>query len=259
MYGHAIKPGSVRPVKKPMTAREHYDNHLAHFYSWMLGDFEEKQNFQLDFFKRNNIKPGISNVAVDLGAGNGLQSISLAKLGFTVVAVDFNKQLLDELIALKQDLPIGTVFADATDFIRTYDQIASVIVCMGDTITHLESINHVEQLLEKISDHLERDGKVVISFRELIGELKNEERFIPVRSDETRILTCFLEYFPNHVMVHDVLYELQSGKWKQRVSSYPKLRLSEAFVSNTLERYKIKTLSSERISGMLYMVGQKIS
>jgi 2-polyprenyl-3-methyl-5-hydroxy-6-metoxy-1,4-benzoquinol methylase len=242
-----------------MTAKEHYDNHLAHFYSWMLGDFGEKQEVQLDFFNRNNIKPGISNVAIDLGAGNGLQSISLAKLGFTVVAVDFNKHLLDELIARKQDLPIGIVFDDVTDFIRTYDQVASVIVCMGDTITHLESINHVEELLEKISDHLERDGKVVISFREMIREQKNEERFIPVRSDEKRILTCFLEYFPNHVMVHDILYEWQSGKWTQKVSSYPKLRLSEAIITKTLERYKIKKLTTERISGMLYLMGQKIS
>ena len=242
-----------------MTAREHYDNHLAHFYSWMLGDFEEKLEKQLDFFNRNKIKPGISNVAIDLGAGNGLQSISLAKLGFTVIAVDFNKQLLDELIVRKQNMPIGIVYDDITDFIRTYDQVSSVIVCMGDTITHLETVDHVEQLLKDISDHLERDGKVVISFRELIGEQKNEERFIPVRSDEKRILTCFLEYFPNYVMVHDVLYEWQSGKWIQKVSCYPKLRLSEAFISNVLERYKIKILSTERISGMLYLVGQKIS
>jgi len=249
----------MRAVMKTMTAREHYDNHLAHFYSWMLGDFKEKQNIQLDFFNRNNIKPATSNVAIDLGAGNGLQSISLAQLGFTVVAVDFSKQLLDELIARKQDLPIGIVVDDVMDFIRTCDQVVSVIVCMGDTITHLESIYHVEQLLEKISDHLEPDGKVIISFRELIGEQKNDDRFIPVRSDEKRILTCFLEYFPNHVMVHDILYELQSGKWTLKVSSYPKLRLSEAFITKTLERNKIRTLTTERISGMIYLVGQKIS
>jgi cyclopropane fatty-acyl-phospholipid synthase-like methyltransferase len=242
-----------------MTARDHYDNHLGHFYSWMLGDFDEKQKIQLVFFNRNYINPGKSNVAIDLGAGNGLQSISLAKLGFSVTAVDFNKQLLDELNMRKQDLPVEAVLEDVTSFINTYDQVASVIVCMGDTITHLESLSHVEQLLAMISDRLEPDGKVVLSFRELIDEQKNEKRFIPVRSDETRILTCFLEYFPNHVMVHDILYERQSGKWVQKVSSYPKLRISEAFVTNVIERNNIKMLSTERISGMLYLVGQKIS
>ena len=242
-----------------MTARDHYDNHLAHLYSWMLGDFDEKQKIQLDFFNRNHIKPGKSNVAIDLGAGNGLQSISLAKLGFSVTAVDFNKQLLDELNTRKQDLRVEAVLDDVTNFINTYDQVASVIVCMGDTITHLESLSDVEQLVAMISDRLEPDGKVVLSFRELIDEQKNEKRFIPVRSDETRILTCFLEYFPTHVMVHDILHEWQSGKWIQKVSSYPKLRISEAMVTNVVERHNIKMLSEERISGMLYLVGQKIS
>ena len=46
-----------------------------------------------------------------------------------------------------------------------------------------------------------------------------------VKNDDSRILTCFLEYFPHHVMVHDILYEKQGGKWIQKVGSYPKLRL----------------------------------
>ena len=242
-----------------MTARDHYKNHLAHFYAWMLGDFEERQNTQLDFFARNNIRPGSSNVAIDLGAGNGLQSISLAKLGFSVVAVDFNKQLLDELISRKHELPVSIILDDIISFINSYDQVAEVIVCMGDTITHLESISHVEQLLEKISDCLTTDGKVIISFRELVHELKGEERFISVRNDDTRILTCFLEYFPNHVMVHDILHEWESNQWIQKVSCYPKLRLGETFITSTFDRYNVKTISAERISGMLYLVGQKIS
>ena len=242
-----------------MNARDHYANHLAAFYGWTLGDFEEKQRAQLDFFTRNSVLPGVSDVALDLGAGNGLQSIPLAKLGFSVFAVDFNKQLLDELQIRKQELPVRIILDDMTDFMKSYDQVAGAIVCMGDTITHLESIGDVEQLLGKISDHLATDGKVVISFRELTTELKGESRFIPVRSDGTKILTCFLEYFTNHVMVHDILHELESDKWIQKVSCYPKLRLTATFLTNTFERYKIRTISTERISGMTYLVGQKIS
>lgn len=240
-----------------MTARDHYDNHLAHFYSWMLGDFEEKQAIQQTFLIRNNIKPVQNNMAIDLGAGNGLQSIALARLGFTVIAVDFNKLLLEELHARKGNLAINIVFDDMINFLMNLDRKADAIVCMGDTITHLESKNHVEKLLEKISEHLNPAGKVVISFRELTMELKGEERFIPVKSDDTKILTCFLEYFPNRVMVHDILHEFRSGRWIQKASAYPKLRLSEAFVRDTLERYNIKTLSNEKINGMLYLVGQK--
>jgi hypothetical protein len=151
------------------------------------------------------------------------------------------------------------VFDDAINFITSFNQVVETIICMGDTITHFESISDVERLVEKISEHLEHGGKVVVSFRELITDLKGEERFIPVRSDESRILTCFLEYFPNHVMVHDILHERLSDEWIQKVSSYPKLRLSESSLTNMLERYNITILSTERISGMVYLVGQKIS
>jgi 2-polyprenyl-3-methyl-5-hydroxy-6-metoxy-1,4-benzoquinol methylase len=242
-----------------MTAKDHYDNHLARFYSWMVGSFSEKQQTQQDFFIRNGITPNGNEVAIDIGAGNGLQSISLAKLGFEVIAVDFNRQLLDELISHKADLHIKTVCDDASNFLESFDGHADVIVCMGDTVTHLETIDHVERLLANISQHLALGGRMVISFRELIAELKGSERFIPVRSDETRILTCFLEYFPNHVMVHDIVHELQTGTWIQKVSCYPKLRFSEAYMKEALERYKLRLLSTQRISGMIYMIAQKLN
>ncbi len=242
-----------------MKVKEHYADHLAHFYSWMIGDFNTKQLEQQDFFNKNGIKPKLTKIAFDLGAGNGLQSIALAKLGFEVTAVDFNKQLLDELNINKGDLPIKTVCDEVLDFLADLHKDAELIVCMGDTITHLESIDHVEQMLTKISEHLTTDGKLAISFRELITELKGTERVIPVRSDETRILTCYLEYFPDHVMVHDILHEWQSDKWIQKVSSYPKLRLSESYITEAFERNNIKILSTQRLSGMLYLVGQKIS
>jgi hypothetical protein len=45
----------------------------------------------------------------------------------------------------------------------------------------------------------------------MIGDLEaafaasraEDQRFIPVRADEVRILTCFLEYHAAHVTVHD--------------------------------------------------------
>jgi 2-polyprenyl-3-methyl-5-hydroxy-6-metoxy-1,4-benzoquinol methylase len=240
-----------------MTAKDHYSHHLAYFYSWMVGSFSEKQQAQEDFFIRNRIEPKLNKLAIDLGAGNGLQSVSLAKLGFDVIAVDFNTQLLEELNINGKDFNIKVVCDDVINFLGKFDRNSEVIVCMGDTITHLETNSHVEELGAKISDRLISGGKLVLSFREMIAELKGPERFIPVRSDETRILTCFLEYFPNHVVVHDILHEFQSGTWIQKVSSYPKLRLRESYVTAVLERNNIKVLSTERMSGMTYLVGQK--
>lgn len=242
-----------------MHVKDHYSNHLGSFYSWMVGNFEEKQREQENFFLENNIAPVSNKVALDLGAGHGLQSVSLARLGFVVQAVDFNEQLLDELRRNKSDLAIEPVQDDLINFLKNFPGKAELIVCMGDTLTHLESLREVELLIEEISNHVEEKGKVIFSFRNLTTELQHEDRFIPVRSDENKILTCFLEYFPEHVMVHDILYEKQHGKWNQKISAYPKLRLDELWIVKFLFKSKIRVIRSQVINRMVYLIAEKIN
>lgn len=115
-----------------MTTKEHYDNHLAHFYSWMTGDFSAKSNEPRNFLADNAIKPTSNKIAVDLGSGHGLQSIPLAEIGFQVIAVDFNKQLLDELKANAGDLNITNVHQD----IRRVKEIVNRPELMFAAATH---------------------------------------------------------------------------------------------------------------------------
>src|SRR5260370_28337343 len=64
----------------------------------MFGDFEAKVAEQQALLERlgTRARQG-GSVAVDLGCGSGFQSIALARLGFRVLAIDFNRRLLDEL------------------------------------------------------------------------------------------------------------------------------------------------------------------
>ncbi len=222
-----------------MNAKNHYDQHLGNFYSWMLGDFDEKQKEQENFFWRNGIKPVSRKVAFDLGAGNGLQAISLAKLGFAVTAIDFNTQLLDELTSRKSNLNIEIINDDLLTYLQRSRHQAELIVCMGDTITHMESIDQLALLVQHMSSHLEPGGKIVLSFRDLTKELQGDERFIPVKNDDSRILTCFLEYFPHHVMVHDILYEKRRWKMdsKGQLLSETSLRRRATHGSASEKRY----------------------
>jgi SAM-dependent methyltransferase len=177
------------------TAKEHYDRQLAAVYSWMAGGPEAAIERNREFFSRIGLGGAPRGLAVDLGAGAGFQSVPLAELSFTVVAVDFSPQLLAELRGRAVGLPVRTVDDDLLHFDRHVDGPAQLVVCMGDTLTHLESRDAVESLLSRAGRVLGEGGLLILTFRDYVsGEPRGARRFIPVRGDDTKILTCFLEH-----------------------------------------------------------------
>ncbi|MEU8034553.1 hypothetical protein AB0C13_39345, partial [Streptomyces sp. NPDC049099] len=74
-------------------------------------------------------------------------------------------------------------------------------------------------------------GHLVVTYRDLTAELRGTDRFIPVRSSDDRLLTCFLEYRDEDtVIVHDLLHTRTNGSWQQQTGSYPKLRIASSWL-----------------------------
>jgi hypothetical protein len=240
-----------------MNVKEHYENHLGSFYSWMLGDFEARQAEQEAYFAKNCIFPKSNKIALDLGAGNGIQAVSLAKLGFSVKAIDFTSQLTSEISAHSHHLDIEVITGDFTDSIHYLKFSPELIVCMGDTITHLDSTDHIDLMLKNAYRYSESNAVFIVSFRDLTKELTDEQRFIPVRADENRILTCFLEYFPDYVKVTDILHERHDNQWIQKVSCYQKLRLNTEMLRNLFARNNFHLMDVEMIKGLNYLIFRK--
>ena len=278
-----MKPGS----------QQHYDSHLSSFYAWMAGgtaaaiDRNRKfleahvgrpgiparpSGFSSRLPKRNTTWPGedarptinwpepspYQPLAVDLGCGPGVQSVPLAELGYRVVAIDNCCLLLAELVIAQGSLPIRLIEADLTRFRSCIDESPSLIVCLGDTLTHLPSLEAVASLIRDIGAALKPGGRCLLGFRDYVSrELVGEQRFIPVRSDERRILTCFLEYHPDHVLVHDLLHERSDTGWTQRVSAYRKLRLDPAWVVDSLSDAGLIVVEPFVESGMVCLAAGK--
>lgn len=240
-----------------MTVKDHYDRYLGNFYSWTVGDFTEKQLLQERFFVENEVTPKSSGVAFDLGSGHGINSIALSNLGFSVRAIDFNHQLLEELKERVEHRKIEVIDAHLLEYLYAVRLKPELIACMGDTLTHLSGPDQVEELIALSAQKLERGGKLVISYRELTNELTNEKRFIPVNSDENRIHTCYLEYLPGYVKVFDILLEREGTQWKQTVSWYPKLRISVSRVISLFEKNGLSLIKKEVILGMTYLIAAK--
>ena len=236
--------------------KAHYDSHLADVYSWMAGDFREKVNQTREFFIKNNIKPSSTHSTIDLGSGHGIQSAALAEIGFDVTAVDFTEKLLLEL---KQNTAnkVKTINGDITEFIYPMENKPELIVCMGDTLTHLPSINEVNRLIGNAAENLYKNGRLVLSYRDLSRELTGTSRFIPVRCDDTRILTCFLEYFDSYLNVNDILHEKINDKWEMKVSSYPKLKIPLNEITDIIQGFGLSVTLTTVIQGMNYIIAEK--
>ncbi len=238
------------------SAGAHYETHLGPIYSWMLGDLEAalaRAAAEIDELK---LDAAAGAIAVDLGAGLGLHALPLARRGFKVTAIDGCQVLLDELQLRGAGLPITVHNADLLDFRSHIEEKPAVILCMGDTLTHLPAISAVESLLESVADSLASAGVFAATFRDYATKtLEGDARFIPVRADENRILTCFLEYAEEHVTVHDVLNTKEQGRWRQTVSSYPKLRLAPERVAARLSELGFSVRRDAAANGMARIVG----
>lgn len=240
------------------TIEAHYDGHLAEVYSWMFGDASTVFERNRQFFAAHKTAPQSSGLAIDLGAGNGFQSIPLAQIGFSVIAIDLSSRLLRELQAQAANLNIRCELDDLLNF-PNYCQIKpELIVCMGDTLTHLGSLEDVSTLIQAANNQLIVGGKLILSFRDYFNNARHgNERFIPVQSDENRILTCLLEYEPGTVLVTDILHERNGAKWNLKTSSYRKLRINPAWIIDELEKAKFKIVVNQINSGMFQIVAQR--
>jgi hypothetical protein len=166
--------------------------------------------------------------------------------------------LLSELRKNSLKRAIATIEDDLLNFTQHISEPAQIIVCMGDTITHLPSLETVKTLLSDIAINLANQGKLILTFRDYVSvELEGAKRFIPVRSDDSRIFTCFLEYQEQYLNVHDLLYQKELGQWSMQVSSYRKLRLAPNWVKNYLEEKNLTIVRDELINGMVCLVASK--
>ena len=242
------------------TVAMHYDSHLGPVYAWMMGNPQAALARSTAELEEMGL-PGAPHLkALDLGAGLGLHSLALAKRGFSVTAIDSCRVLLDELRGRAAGLPITVVHGDMLEFRSHEPDRCDVIICMGDTLTHLPSFAAVESLLNSIAGALTEQGMFAATFRDYASSPPaGTERYILVKRDESRILTCFLEYGTEHVTVHDVLTQREDDRWIQRESSYPKLRLAPEQVLAKLEALGLSARRETAPSGMVRIVARSAS
>jgi SAM-dependent methyltransferase len=240
------------------TVRDHYDHFLGPVYSWILGDFDSARRRNVALFNDLELAPRQGAIAVDLGAGPGCQSLPLAGIGYHVLAIDFCADLVGELKGRAGQLPVRAVCDDLSAFRSHMSEPADLIVCMGDTLVHLPDEATVDRLLDDVCESLNPGGKFIYSIRDYFSEVpEGAERFIPIRSSETQIFTCFLDYREDFVHIHDILHQKDGDQWRMTISDYRKLRLDSARVDDRLRAGGLALTAKMMVDGMIVGVAEK--
>lgn len=240
------------------SVHEHYDQLLGPVYTWMAGGMNTALENGETELETVGVTPSQGGMAVDLGAGFGMHAIPLARSGYQVLALDSCAVLLDELRAGAGELPIQPIQDDLRSFPRHLSTEPELVLCMGDTLTHLEDEASVVELVETAAGAMLAGGRFVVTLRDYTVLLEGEQRFIPVRSDANRILTCFLEYKGSRVAVHDILHEWDGSDWQLRVSRYNKLRIAPDWLVDTLHKHGFAATRETGRAGMVRIVARRL-
>jgi len=195
---------------------EHYENHLASVYAWMAGGIDSAVSRGQQELTDVGVLGGGAKYAVDLGAGFGMHSIPSTRSGCSVLAIDTSGFLLDQLRNYADGASVATAQDDLRNFAHYLPGEPEVVLCMGDTLTHLPEMSSVQALISSVGENISPGGRFVITVRDYSTAPEGTNRFIPVRSDESRICTCVLEYAESTIQVHDVLHERKEEGWVMR-------------------------------------------
>jgi SAM-dependent methyltransferase len=223
----------------------------------MLGDFAsalERSQKELEGLGLDPAPEGARGL--DLGAGLGLQTIPLVRLGYRMTAIDASAELLSELSVACPEANV--VCGDLRDADTLAPDAYDVIVCMGDTLTHLPSREEVAHLLSSACRKLSRHGALALTFRDYASRVREStDRFILVRADADRILTCCLDYGPERVQVTDIVHERSGADWALSASAYPTLRLSREWVTEQLDHNGLMVTFSTTDAGKISVVARR--
>ncbi len=209
--------------------KRHYAELLGPIYTWYTSVDGDPVARAAGWLERHGLLTHAHYL--DLGAGSGAHALALLRAGKRVTAVDFDTALLEELRSAAA--PYGerlTLHAgDLLAYVRAATPASfDVILCAGDTLTHLPALADVDELVRESASCLAPGGRLAFAYRDSTRfAAEGVERFIEVARDATRSMHCLLEPLDaEHLRVTDIVTEIGPEGPRTRLGDYVKLRIA---------------------------------
>ena len=212
----------------------HYAALLGEVFAWSVstrGDPCERAAAWIDAHGLDD-----ADTYLDLGAGFGAHTLPLLRAGKRVTAVDLDPTLLGQIeSALGEHAGRASLHRqDMLGFLNgAGERTWEVILCLGDTVTHLADRASIRALLLASWEHLAPGGRLALSYRDSTSfAVEGCARFIPVAADAQRTMHCLLEPIDDErLRVTDIVTEVGAEGPRTRISDYTKVRISPTMVA----------------------------
>ncbi len=141
---------------------------------------------------------------LDVAAGTGNQSLELVKKGYEVTAIDLDPEMVGKIRKKSTTMQLAV---DAFELdMRDINQLASnsfdAVICIGNSIVHLDTLEQIETCLTNIHSVLTDHGAIVV-------QIVNYERILKQQISELPVIKR-----PEHNLEFHRTYELYNGKIK---------------------------------------------
>lgn len=161
-----------------MNAPNTYDE-LADHYHLIFENWEasvERQAGILGSLLRRECGLNNASSILDCACGIGTQSLGLAKLGFRVTGCDLSSRAVERALreASRRNLNIPFAVANMLDLSRIGNSRFDAVICMDNSLPHLDDTEQLVQALEQMRSKLRQDAFLMASIRDYDGLM--EER-----------------------------------------------------------------------------------
>ncbi len=208
-----------------LSAAEFYSN-LGEHYDGMTGDARRWERIKEDYA---HILEGLGNPRVlDAGCGTGGEAILLASLGCEVVGLDVSPELLD--IARRKSGEAGAsvefICGDITDLSNLPETGFGLIICRGNTLPHLRTIEGMEAAFRAFHRVALPDALLILGWLNYIPILAQCRRLVGVTDVEGSIFVRFYDLHSDEEIAFNILTltrssEPEKSQWESDLVTTP--------------------------------------
>jgi SAM-dependent methyltransferase len=203
---------------------------VAAFYDSLSDDYDLMTDFRARLISEEPaFRKLLSNHriarALDAGAGTGLHSLILARLGVQVTAVDISGAMLSRLVrnAGMLDVHVDTIESTLEDLPVDVPGTMDAVFCLGNTIAHVHR-DDLAHVLDNFSRFLRPGGLLILQVPNYEKILHDAQRLQNIKERNGTIFIRYYDFEPEFVRFNVLTVKQRQGYSVQSVNLHPLMR-----------------------------------